>query len=64
MLKCPCSAFVLNYVQHINDIHDTFYDILNIKESKKYNVHQFHGQPPQNRIAKSKNYDLDPCNNV
>ena len=22
MLKCSCSAFFLNYVQHINGIHD------------------------------------------
>jgi len=25
MLKCPCSAFFSNYVQHINDIHDKLF---------------------------------------
>ena len=39
-----------------------FFHILNVKEFKnKYIVHQFHGQPPQNRSTK-KNYDLYPYN--
>jgi len=25
MLKCPCSAFFLNYAEHINDIRDTVF---------------------------------------
>ena len=35
-LKCPYSVFFKNYVQHITNIHDTFFRSLNIKESKKY----------------------------
>jgi len=53
MLKCPCSAFFPNYVQHINDIHDTLLSWFERKRIQKiYIMHQFHGIPPQNRKTK------------
>ena len=55
MLKCPCSTFLLNYVQHINDIRDTFFPYFERQRIKKNNnVRHFHGKSPQNRSTKSK----------
>ena len=35
MLKCPCSAFFSNYVQHINDICDTLFPWFERQRIKK-----------------------------
>ena len=53
MLKCPCSAFFSNYVEHINNILDTLFICFELQRiQKKYIVHQFHGITPQNTSTK------------
>ena len=47
--------FLLNYVQHINDIRDTPFPFFGRQRIKKKNImNQFHGQPTQYRGTKSK----------
>jgi len=46
-------AFFLNYVQHSTNIRDTFFPYFKCQRiQKKIIVHQFHGQPPQNKRTK------------
>ena len=49
----------ISNILHIFMTH--FFLSFDVKEFKKiYIMHQFHGQQPQIRKTKSKNYDLDP----
>jgi len=64
-LQIYLSAHVLhffsNYVKDINNICDSFFYGLNVKESKKnYFVHHFHGITPQNTSTKSKKLWFGP----
>ena len=36
MLKCLCFAFLKNYVQHINDIHETLFQYFEHERIQKY----------------------------
>jgi len=64
MLQCPCSALFSNYVEHINDICDSFFLWF---ERQTIQKKLFRSPVPWNNNSKykykiKKNYDLDPCN--
>ena len=68
MLKCPCSAFFSNYVEHINDICDTLFLCF---ECQRIQKKLYHEPTPwditskyKHKIKKTMNWTLFYGNNV